>query len=249
MSKAFAVIFAAAGQSSRFKMRTKKPFTSLAGRPVWLRAAEPFVNRENVIQSIICISPSDMEMFKTTYGANLMFMNIQLVEGGKERHDSIAHALAVLKPEVEFVAIHDAVRPCITTKIIDEVFAAAVNHGAAIPALPVTETLKKVDAQGQITGTTDRAGLWQAQTPQVFRRDWLEEAYHNRDKIQQQVTDDAQLLELFGKCVVTVHGSAANIKITYPEDLVLAENILKSNEKSLAASRPRSGPFDEDWMK
>src|SRR5258708_19108757 len=107
----FAVILPAAGKSSRFAGKEKKPFVNLAGGAIWLRAAECFVARHEVKQCLIVVSADDMEMFKRRYAANVMFLNITLVEGGKERFDSVANALARLVDEISFVAVHDAVRP------------------------------------------------------------------------------------------------------------------------------------------
>src|SRR6202451_2921968 len=121
----FAVILPAAGQSSRFHDREKKVFANLDGRAVWLRSAELFVTRDDVCQCVIVIAPDDQETFRRRYGANLAFMNIQIANGGKERFESVANALALLQEDVEFVAIHDAVRPCITESLIKNVFAKA----------------------------------------------------------------------------------------------------------------------------
>jgi len=227
----FAVILPAAGQSSRFHDREKKPFVNLDGRAVWLRSAELFVTRNDVVQCIILIAPNDQEMFRRRYGANLAFLNIQIATGGKERFDSVANALALLVDEVEFVAIHDVVRPCIAPALVDAVFAKAVKTGAAMLGLPVTDTLKRATPEGAVTETVSREGYWLAQTPQVFRRDWLLEAYARRGKLTQPITDDAQLLEAYGKVVHMVTGSPANLKITTREDLALAEAILKSRPK------------------
>src|SRR5206468_9007138 len=121
----FAVILPAAGKSSRFRDKEKKPYQTLDGRAVWLRSAELFVARDDVCQTLLVISPDDQEMFERRYRANILFMNVQTVLGGAERFESVANALAKLKPEAEFVAIHDAVRPCLTNELIDAVFAAA----------------------------------------------------------------------------------------------------------------------------
>src|SRR5947209_3115241 len=172
----FAVIFPAAGRSSRFRDKEKKPFVNLDGRAVWLRAVEPFVARADVVQCLIVIDGGDEEMVRRRYGANLAFMNVQVVAGGAERFDSVANALALVRPEVEYVAVHDAVRPCVTEALIQSVFAKAQATGAAIPAVPIAETVKQVDAQQRIQATVPRQGLWLAQTPQAFRRDWLVDA-------------------------------------------------------------------------
>src|SRR5262249_60536793 len=113
------------------------------------------------------------EMSRRRYTPNLAFMNIRIADGGAERFESVANALAMVQSDVEFIAIHDAVRPCVTEALIDAVFARAAQTGAAILATQVTDTVKQVDVKHQITATMPRQGLWLAQTPQVFRREWL----------------------------------------------------------------------------
>ena len=243
----FAVIIPAAGRSTRFRdNRDKKPFVNLDGRAVWLRSVELFVTRDDVCQCILVVAPDDLEMFRRRYTANIAFMNVKLAEGGKERFDSVANALQKLKPEAEFVAIHDAARPCLTSELIDAVFAQAVKTGAALLGVPVTDTLKRADGQKRVQATEARQGLWLAQTPQVFRRDWLEAAYADRAKLGEQVTDDAQLVEAAGHPVHLVEGSASNVKITTKGDLVLAEAILKSRPKPKGSGPIH--PFAEDEM-
>ncbi len=242
----FAVIFPAAGQSSRFRDKEKKPFVNLDGRAIWLRSVEHFVTRQDVAQSIIVIAPGDQEMFRRRYSANLAFMNVQIADGGSERFESVANALALLKPEVEFVAVHDAVRPCITEALVNEVFRQAEKTGAALLALPVSDTVKQVDAQKKVKATVPREGLWLAQTPQVFRRDWLEEAYRRRGELGKGITDDAQLVEAAGHPVHVVEGAGTNIKVTTRHDLFLAEAILKSMPRPKPSGLAH--PFDEREM-
>lgn len=240
----FAVIMPAAGKSSRFQDKNyKKPFAPLANRAVWLHSAERFLGRGDVIQVILAISPDDREYFNFKFASNVAILGIDVVEGGAERADSVAHALAKVKPEADLVAVHDAARPCICDLWIDEVFAAAEKTGAAILAVPVDGTLKRVDGK-RIAETVSRSGLWEAQTPQVFRRQLLLEAYEKRGA--EPASDDAQLVERLGKPVAVVRGSRINLKITTREDLRLAENALK------ALPRPKlSGPvnpFADDDM-
>lgn len=242
----FAVIFPAAGRSSRFHGKEKKPFTNLDGRAVWLRSVEQFITRSDVAQCIIVVSPDDQEMFRRRFGANLAFMNVQIASGGAERFESVANALALVKPEVEFVAVHDAVRPCVTELLINDVFAKAQKTGAAMLAVPVSDTLKQVDANKQVKGTTPRQGLWLAQTPQVFRRDWLQEVYDNRDRLGANFTDDAQLMEAAGHIVHVVEGATTNIKITTRQDLILADAILKALPKPKPSGPAH--PFGEEEM-
>jgi 2-C-methyl-D-erythritol 4-phosphate cytidylyltransferase len=243
---AFAVILPAAGRSSRFRDKEKKPFANLDGRAVWLRTVEQFITRADVAQCIIVVSPEDQEMFRRRYGANLAFMNVRIANGGAERFESVANALALVKPEVEFIAVHDAVRPCITEALINDVFAKAEKTGAAMLAVPVSDTLKQVEPNKQVKGTLPRQGVWLAQTPQVFRRDWLQEVYENRTRLGANFTDDAQLMEAAGYAVHVVEGATTNIKITTRQDLFLADAILKSLPKPKPSGPVH--PFAEEEM-
>jgi 2-C-methyl-D-erythritol 4-phosphate cytidylyltransferase len=242
----FAVILPAAGKSSRFRDKEKKPFTNLDGRAVWLRSVELFVTRNDVCQCIIVVNPHDQEMFRRRYGANLAFMNVQVANGGAERFESVDNALGLVKQEADFVAIHDAVRPCLTEEQINLVFAEAAQNGAAILAVPVNDTAKRVDGQRSVLSTESRQGLWLAQTPQVFRRDWLFAAYAARAKLGNDVTDDSQLVEALGHPVHVVQGSPLNVKITTKADLMLAQAILKSRPDP-KPNRP-AHPFADEEM-
>jgi 2-C-methyl-D-erythritol 4-phosphate cytidylyltransferase len=229
MSGKFAVIIPAAGKSTRFGGHEKKPFVSLDGRPVWLRTAELFWNRDDVSKVYLVISPADREEFRGRFGHLLVFTNSEVVDGGAERFESVANALARIPTEVEFVAVHDAVRPLTPSAVIDSVFAAAREHGAAMPAVAVSDTLKQVDSTThRITATVARNGLWQAQTPQVVRRDVILSAYERRGAQKTPITDDAQLVEATGQGVFVVPGSPLNMKITTKEDFELAEAVLKA---------------------
>ncbi|MFK7822000.1 MAG: 2-C-methyl-D-erythritol 4-phosphate cytidylyltransferase [Planctomycetaceae bacterium] len=224
MSKV-AVIIPAAGQSTRFKLgQRKKVFTELKGRAVWLRSAEHFVNRPDVVQTIVAISPADEEFFKEKFRPNLAFMAIDLVHGGASRAETVKNALAVVKDEADFIAVHDAARPLLTAKWIDQVFNAAFEVGAAIPAVPVASTLKRVTDDQQISETVDRSGLWGAQTPQVFRRDILEGVYENHQNLN--ATDESQMVQDAGHPVKVVEGASMNFKITTTSDFKMAEALI-----------------------
>ena len=243
-----ALILPAAGRSTRFGDPTqKKIYADLDGRAVWLRAVEPFQNRDDITRIILAIHPEDREMFERRYQANVAFLGITVIDGGAERHDTVAAALTHLDDTCEYVAIHDAARPCVRAETIDELIAAARAHGAAIPAVAVADTLKRGDADGNVVETVSRAGLYQVQTPQIFRRSWLEAAYANRSKLAISITDDAQLVEAVGYRVKLVTGSAMNIKITTAGDLALASAILRALPN---ANRPGPAhPFaSEDRM-
>jgi 2-C-methyl-D-erythritol 4-phosphate cytidylyltransferase len=222
----FGVILVAAGASSRFgDANYKKPFAPLAGRAVWLHSAEKFLERDDVKQVVIVVAPEDREAFLEKFGANLAFMGVTLAEGGSHRSESVRNGLKKFAPEIDMVAVHDAARPCIAQPWIDRVFTAGAETGAAILAIPVAGTLKRVGANSVITETVDRTSLWEAQTPQVFSRAVLEKAFaagHDRP------TDEAQLVEAIGHKVTVVPGSPINLKITSREDLRLAEQALKA---------------------
>ena len=220
----FAVILPAAGKSSRFvHQRRKKPFVELRGRAVWLRSVDLFAGRPDVSQTLLVISPEDLEWFRETFRADLAFGDIELVTGGAERADSVQNALARVRPDAEFVAVHDAARPLMVETWVTEVFAAAVAHGAAIPAVRTASTVKRVQEK-TILETVPRDALWQAQTPQVFRTELLREAYARRDGFI--ATDEAQLVERLGHPVHVVEGSPMNFKITTADDFRMAEAVL-----------------------
>jgi len=227
----FALILAAAGKSTRFSRRVgydatvKKTFTHLDGKPIWLRCVEKFVSREDVTQVVVVIAPEDIDWFRKYYLSEINGMLLRVVSGGENRVDSIRSGLLAVSPRVDFVAVHDAARPCVTEQEIAGVFAAAKVHDAALLATPVVATLKKV-VEGFIEGTVPREHLWEAQTPQVFRRELLIEAYQQR--ITDVPTDDAQLVERLGKPVYVVQTDHGNIKITAPSDLVLAKYLVEN---------------------
>lgn len=228
----FALILPAAGTSSRFgNPAEKKIYADLDGRAVWLRALDPFLLRDDVVQTIVAIHPEDRELFERRYRPSVAFLGLDVIHGGAERHDTIAAALAVVRPECEFVAVHDAARPCVTREVIDAVFTATRESGAAIPGLPVAETLKRVDVSGRsVDATVPRAGLVAVQTPQAFRLDLLKAAYANRSQVA-GITDDAQLVEALGHPVRVVEGSPFNLKITRAADLKVAEAFLQAMPK------------------
>jgi 2-C-methyl-D-erythritol 4-phosphate cytidylyltransferase len=240
----FAVILPAAGKSTRFRDKDKKVFANIDGRAVWLRCAEAFISRNDVVQTIAVIAPEDLDNFKTRYGAHLGLLGVEVVPGGKERFESVGNALAKVRDDVDLVAIHDAARPCVSAKLIEDVFVAAAKTGAALLAMPVGDTVKRSDNKGQVEATVSRQDLWLAQTPQVFRRDWIMDAHARRNQLGKDITDDAQLIEAAGHSVYLVTGSATNIKITTREDIALAEAILKSRPQP-KTPRPIH-PFDDE---
>jgi 2-C-methyl-D-erythritol 4-phosphate cytidylyltransferase len=247
----FAVILPAAGRSQRFGGgKRKKIYADLSGRAVWLHAANAFLQRPDVAQVVLAIAPDDRELFEHRHRADVILRPIVVVEGGAERHETVARALEAVDPSIRYVAVHDAARPCVAQAVIDAVFAAAREHGAAVPGLPVTDTLRRF-VPGRASETVSRADLFAVQTPQAFRRDWLADAYARRHNLDAAITDDAQLIEAAGHPCQVVLGSARNLKITTRDDLWLAASYLTMEEKPPAttlADRPEpwgAGPLPE----
>lgn len=238
----FAVIVLSAGKGERFGGAEKKTFAKLDGRPVFLRSVELFITRDDVCQTILAVAPEDADAVKSSYGANLGFMGVKLVEGGERRCDTVAAALEAVADAAEYVAVHDAARPCVTHEQIDAVFAEAVKTGAAILGAPIVGTVKRVSQAMVIEGTESRVGLYEAQTPQVFRKDVLLAAYADSATLTDEITDDAQLVEQGGHPVSVVISSRTNLKITTKADMSLAHSILKSRP---ARPIPRLGAFEE----
>lgn len=164
----------------------------------------------------------------------------RVVRGGARRQDSVQAGLNALDDDVDFVAIHDAARPLITSREIERVFAAARKHDAAALAAPITDTLKLADANHVVSGSIDRESVFAMQTPQIFRRDLLSQAYEQVEKDFLNVTDEVSAMEHVGGKIVIVPAEDYNFKITYANDLALAEAILKQRA---AAERAAAGSY------
>jgi len=243
MSKNVAVIICAAGASSRFGGKRKKPFIDVAGRAVFLRSVELFANRTDTKQILLAISPDDQELVNVKWGPNLKFFNAKIYIGGAERFDTVRAGLELIKDDIDLVAVHDAVRCCVTDKWIDEVIAAAAKTGAAILACPVTATIKEAK-DNTITKTVDRTNLYEAQTPQVFEISLLKKAYENLDKLDKnKISDDSQLVEALGEKVSIVETDSSNLKITRQSDIAIAEAILQTRPKPMP--KGPIGPYIE----
>ncbi len=249
-----AVIICAAGSSKRFvkeqlhnlEAAKKKQFADVAGRPAFLRSIEFFAGRDNVKQILLTIPAEDEEMVRVSHGANLSFHGVKLCIGGAERFETVAKALELVKDDIDFVAVHDAVRCCLKDEWLNEVFKAAEKNGAAMLACPVTATLKRVE-NGKIIETIDRKGLYEAQTPQVFKKDLLKKAYANLSKLDKsKISDDSQLVESLGQKVAIVETDFSNIKITTKADIAIAEAIIKSRPKPKPQG-PAGAYYEAQW--
>jgi 2-C-methyl-D-erythritol 4-phosphate cytidylyltransferase len=243
MSKSVAAIICAAGASSRFGGKRKKAFVDVAGRAVFLRSVELFSNRDDVKQVLLGIASDDEELVSVKWGPNLKFFNVSIFLGGTERFDTVNKGIELVKDDIDLIAVHDACRCCVTEEMIDSTIAAAVESGAAIPACPVTATVKHAK-DNVITKTVDRTGLYEAQTPQIFSASLLKKAYENLENLDKsKISDDSQLVEALGQKVTIVETDSSNIKITRPSDIAVAEAIIKSRPKPVP--KGPVGPYIE----
>ena len=224
----FGVVLPAAGTGSRFGGGDKL-LMDIGGWSVLQRSVELFTRRADVSQLVIVTAPERFEEYRRHLG--FLEKPVELVAGGRERWESVLNgllALCALPRAPEFVAIHDAARPLCPDGVIDEAFAGAVEAGGALPCVAEPATLKRRGEDGCVSGTVDRRGLFQAQTPQCFR---LLELMTGYERLLEaggvaDLTDDAQVLERMGKPVRITAGSVLNLKITTAEDLELARAIV-----------------------
>jgi 2-C-methyl-D-erythritol 4-phosphate cytidylyltransferase/2-C-methyl-D-erythritol 2,4-cyclodiphosphate synthase len=236
-----AAIIPAAGSGIRLGLSSPKQFFELAGVPILVHTLRVF-HKVDAIGRFIVVVPADkcrwaedlIQQFKLTKVTHV-------IAGGKERQDSVLAGLKALPEEIELVAVHDGVRPLVPVSVIENCLQEAEKSGAAMAAIPVKDTLKSVSNSKVIRKTINRAGIWQAQTPQVAARKLLTKAYQAAaEKKDFIATDEAGLLELIGQPVKVVEGSEKNIKITRPEDLILAKAILMEDKAAKTSLTEKS---------
>ncbi len=216
------VVIVAAGSSERMG-GIDKMFAIIDEKPVLARVIEVFQSCARIDDIVIVLNEQNVEEGKRLAAGAGWSKVKDVCEGGKRRQDSVLNGLDCLG-ECDWVVIHDGARPLVTTKLIENGLDSAEETGAAIAAVPVTDTIKIVAEDLTIQGTPPRQSLWAAQTPQVFRYDVITNAYR---KLKYEVTDDARAVELTGGSVKIYQGSNDNIKITTPEDLAIAEILLQ----------------------
>jgi 2-C-methyl-D-erythritol 4-phosphate cytidylyltransferase len=212
-------VIVAGGSGRRVGGPVRKQYLEIGGIPVLLRAVLPFLVDPRILQVVVVLPPDDV----ASPPPWLASLGVRMVAGGAERGDSVRNGLAVVDPELDFVLVHDGARPFVSSTVIERVLDAAPR--AAIAAIPVTDTIKQVDAGGIIAGTPDRARLWQAQTPQGFPRAALVAAYQRAREDGVAATDDAALYARYAGPVQVVMGSYRNLKVTRPADLAVAESL------------------------
>ena len=233
MKEHLAVIIVAAGIGSRMGSTERKQFIRINGTPLLAMTISAFDGREDVAEIIVVSHPDETERVQKEIILPYHFKKVScIVQGGLLRKDSFMAGLDAVSKTAAYIAVHDGARPFVTSGQLDLLFRRAFETGAAILALPLTDTIKRADDAGMIVRTISRNGLWAAQTPQVFRIDWLQSAYQQL-KQHEKPTDDAAVLEQAGYPVHLVNGSWDNFKITVADDVVRAEMILQDREDQL----------------
>jgi len=220
------MLIVAAGSGSRLGSATPKAFIRLGAHSLLWYSMRTIAQVPMIDEAVIAV-PAGMEsLARDEAKAAGLALPLKIVPGGTERQDSVRIALALTSAESECVMIHDAARPFATVAMFEAVLAAAAEHGAAIVAIPLADTLKRVDS-GAIAATIPRGALFQAQTPQAFRRDLLKRAHREALARGIVATDDADLVERIGAKVRIVEGSTLNLKITTPADLQVAQALAR----------------------
>jgi len=224
-------VIVAAGGSTRMS-GADKLFATIGGRPLLARTLQAFEDSLLVERIVLVLSAANLERGRALVAEGGIDKLSAVCMGGPRRQDSVRLGLEALGP-CEWVLVHDGARPLVTTALIERGLAAARETGAAVPAVPIADTVKLAAPDGRVEQTLDRSGLWAAQTPQVFRYDLLLRAHR---EVTGDVTDDSAMLEALGLPVKLFEGSPANIKVTTPEDLRLAEALLEAGAAPVEGS-------------
>ena len=205
----------------------RKQFLTLGGVPLLVLSLNVLQRIQSIREIILSVPEHDKDYCWRDIVKPFGLKKVtQIVTGGQRRQDSVRNGLFAISNPPDLVLVHDGVRPFIQDDIVEKSIACAEETGAAVVAIPMHDTVKRVDSQHVIQETLNREELWQIQTPQTFRYDWLLEAHQQAQQERWEVTDDAALIERKGYPVSVVEGSCFNIKITRPDDLVFGEAIL-----------------------
>jgi 2-C-methyl-D-erythritol 4-phosphate cytidylyltransferase len=222
-------IIVAAGEGKRIGGRVSKSFLSIAGRPLVLRTLDRFFATRSVEKVILVVADKELRQSQMLLqnDPNLSHRPWILQAGGASRQESVRRGLEKLDSDCEIVVIHDGARPFVSFALIDHCVDEAYRVGAVVIGVPARDTIKVVSEEHWVQTTLTRNTLWEIQTPQVFRKEVITEAHNWGSRQAIEATDDAMLVEGIGKPVFLLEGERTNIKITMPEDIVLAEALLR----------------------
>lgn len=229
-------VIVAAGRGTRMGASDNKPYLALCGRPVLAYSLEAFGRCPDVESVVVVVAPGEEAKAEAVVrGLEPAWNKVRaIVPGGAERQDSVLAGLAAL--DTDGVLVHDAARPLVAPEQIADCCREAERHGASALAVPAKDTIKIEGERGFMTATPDRSSLWAVQTPQAFARAELLEAHRLAKEAGAAATDDTMLLERLGRKVAIVRGDYANLKITTPEDLPIAELLLQRRAASGTSS-------------
>ncbi len=221
-------VIVAAGEGRRMGRNLPKPFLSLAGRPLILRTLSRFAASQ-ARRVILVAAEKEQPKLEQLIRSDRELSGLEwlLQPGGRRRQDSVMQGLKRLDRDCQVVVVHDGARPLVAPALIDRCVEAALKEGAVVVGVPVRDTIKAVSPSRRIESTPPRDSLWEIQTPQAFRVEILREAYAQAEREGIEATDDAMLVERLGKSVSVLEGDRSNIKITTPEDLLLAEALIR----------------------
>ena len=235
MKDLLTVIVPAAGAGKRMGFGKNKAFITIRDVPLLVLCMK-MLAETGMVRRVIVVTRAweitQTELMLKEYRDRFPGLSWQVTAGGRERQDSVANGLALITDESGYVAVHDGARPFAGTEVFARTFARAKECGAAIAAVPLKDTVKIVDARGLVVSTPDRSSLCAVQTPQIFEINVLRKGYSFLKEHPVAVTDDASLVEASGHPVAVAEGSYENIKVTTPEDLLLAEKILEKQSRS-----------------
>ena len=235
MKELLTVIVPAAGAGRRMGFGKNKAFITIRDIPLLVLCMK-MLAETGMVRRVIVVTRAweitETEWMLREYQDRFPGISWQVTAGGRERQDSVANGLALIADESGYVAVHDGARPFAGTEVFARTFARAKECGAAIAAVPLKDTVKIVDARGLVVSTPDRSSLCAVQTPQIFEINVLRKGYSFLKEHPVAVTDDASLVEASGHPVAVAEGSYENIKVTTPEDLLLAEKILEKQSRS-----------------
>lgn len=224
-------IITAAGIGKRMGINQPKQYLEISGKPIICHTLEKFQAAKRVDGIIIVANAHSLSIIKDNILNKWPCAKvIKVIAGGEKRQDSVAAGLAATPSSCKIVLVHDGVRPFVSPMLIDKSIDEAIEHGACIVAIPVKDTIKRIDNEGFIAETVERASLWRAQTPQTFRHEILKRAFAKAADDGFYGTDEAMLVERLGQKIVVLAGDEKNIKITTSEDLKIAKQFLNSNE-------------------
>ena len=218
------VIVVAAGASTRMGSAGDKTLAGLGGEPLIARTVDVFEGCDAIATVALVVSERNTDAVAVLRDEKGWRKTLPPLTGGARRQDSVRAGLDALPSDCEWVLVHDGARPFVTSRMIEEGLAAAAGTSAAIAVVPAFDTVKRVAKDGSVVETIDRSELAMVKTPQVFRRDVLQRAHA---EVSDDVTDDAAMVERIGVEVRTFEGARSNIKVTTPEDLVVADALLR----------------------